>query len=301
VRLRVVVNPAANGMRRRRLEAALAALSGGPWPLELCQSRSAEHVCDLAAEAAASGDCAALIVAGGDGTVSAAVGGLLGSRLPLGVLPFGSGNDFAHALGLPGDAVAAAAVVRAGRTRDVDVGQARPDAGARRPFVCAVGMGLDEPALRHARSVPWLPPRLRYGYGGVRALMEHRPRRVRIEVDGVTWEEWAVTVIVTNTPNYGAGMQVSPLARLDDGRLDVCTVARAGRIRLLRLFPTIYRGTHVREPEVRSLQGRAVRVEADEPIRLCIDGDVTELTTPVVAEVWPGALRVIVEVGRPGW
>jgi diacylglycerol kinase (ATP) len=295
VRLRLVVNPAAGGVRRDRVAAARAVLAAGPWPLELCQSRSAGHVRDLAAEAAASGQCAALVVAGGDGTVSAAVAGLLGSRLPLGVLPLGTGNDFASALGLPADPAAAAALVLAGRARDVDVGWARPDAGAPRPFVCAVGMGLDEPALRHASSVPWLPPRLRYGYGGVRALIEHRPRRVRVEVDGTTWWGWAVTVVVTNTPSYGAGMRISPLARVEDGRLDVCAVARAGRIRLLRLFPTIYDGTHVREPEVHSLQGRAVRVEADEPIRLCVDGDVTELTTPVALEARPGALSVLAQ------
>src|SRR5207302_1626745 len=130
----------------------------------------------------------------------------------------GTGNDFAGALGLPADPAAAAAVVLSGRHRQIDVGQARPDTGAPRPFVCAVGMGLDEPALRHSGSVRWLPPRLRYGYGGVRAL-----------------------------------------------------------------------------------QGLAIRVEADEPIRLCIDGDVTELTTPVALEARSGALTVIAGAERPGW
>src|SRR5438105_664197 len=108
VRLRLVVNPAAGGMRRGRLDAAVWGLSRGPWPLELYKSRSVGHVRDLAAEAAAGGQCAALVVAGGDGTVSAAVAGLLGSRLPLGVLPLGTGNDFASALGLPADPAAAA-------------------------------------------------------------------------------------------------------------------------------------------------------------------------------------------------
>ncbi|HEY3109359.1 MAG TPA: diacylglycerol kinase family protein [Chloroflexota bacterium] len=292
MRLRLVVNPAAGGVRRDRVAAARARLAEGPWALELCQSRSSEHLRDLAAEAASRDDCAGLVVAGGDGTVSAAVAGLLGSRLPLGVLPLGTGNDFASALGLPGDPVAAAAVILTGRTRAVDLGRARPDAGAPRPFACAVGIGLDEPALRYSGSVPWLPPRLRYAYGGVRALIEHRPRRVRVEIDGVAWDEWTVTIVVTNTPSYGAGMRINPLARVDDGRLDLCAVARAGRIRLLRLFPTIYRGTHVREPEVRSCQGRVIRVEADQPIRLCVDGDPTDLTTPVVLEAQPGALSV---------
>jgi diacylglycerol kinase (ATP) len=298
--LRLIVNPVAGGLRRDRLAAARAVLCAGAWSVDLQESRSAAHVADLAAEAAADAECVGAVIAGGDGTVSAALAGLGDSLKPVGILPLGTGNDLASSLGLPLDAASAASVIVAARTRRIDLGLVRADRATPRRFACAVGIGLDDAALRYSAAVPWLPPRLRYAYGGVRALLAHRPRQVTLAVDGQTRLDWVVTTVVSNTPRYGAGMRINPHALLDDGRLDVCVVGRANRLRLLRLFPTIYDGTHLAVPEVKTYQGRRVVVDADRPIPLCVDGDLTDWTTPVVVEALPGALCVFTPIVERG-
>lgn len=231
----------------------------------------------------------------GSGSLYAAVGGVAGTGFPLGLIPLGTGNDWGAHVGLPiGDPAAAARVILAGRTRDVDVGRAVPLAGGPRPilFNCVAGIGLDADAIRHLRAAPWIRGNVKYAYGGLRALLSYRPRAATVTAEGFARTGPVMFVAVTNTRTYGGGMLVSPDADLADGRLDVCVVGRMDRLRMLLLFPRIHVGGHLRVKGVCAAQSPWVELRSDEPMPLCLDGEFTDITTPVRLEALPAALRV---------
>jgi diacylglycerol kinase (ATP) len=298
-KLRLIVNPSSrSGRGARHLSAALPVLQRGPWAVEVCESRSAGHFTELVAEAAAAG-YGAVVVCGGDGSLYAAVGGVVGTQSALGLLPLGTGNDFAMHAGLPLDPAAAAEVVVRGHVRTVDVGLATGLGQRARPipFNCVAGVGLDADAIRHLRAAPWITGSVKYAYGGLRALWDYRAKPVTVTVDdGDARRRWAgkiMFVAVTNTRSYGGGMLVSPTAELDDGRLDVCVVGEMGRGRMLLSFPKLYEGRLADLPRVKTAQAPAVVIDSPVPLPVCLDGEFTDLTTPVRIEALPRALRLL--------
>src|SRR5262249_11193249 len=192
-------------------------------------------------------DLDTVAVGGGDGTVALALGALEGpNRVPLGVLPLGSGNDFARDLGIPRRLLQALDVLALAASRRVGVGRVAPG-GGRLCWVASVG--LDELALRIVHG-SWLPRSKALNvWAALRALCAYRPRAVRVVWQGGDFEGEVMFVAVTNTRGYGGGFLVSPAARVDDGLLDLCIVRRTGRVRLLWHFPRILKGTHGTLPE----------------------------------------------------
>lgn len=280
--IRIIVNPGANsgraGQRLRR--AGLRA--------EWVESRSGEHLGELV-RAAQADDLDAVAVAGGDGTVALALAALNGAnRVPLAVLPVGSGNDFARDLGirrLP-DALA---ILETGVPRWVDVARA----GSVR-YCCVASVGLDELALRiiHSSSLP--RSKALNVYAVLRALCVYRPRAVRVAWEGGGFEGEVMFVAVTNTRGYGGGFLVSPQARLDDGLLNVCIVARTAKGRLLWHFPRILMGTHETLPEVTLAASPWVRIEGvNGELPVALDGELPRSTTPVELRCEARALQVL--------
>src|SRR4051812_38881018 len=283
----LLVNPNAAGGRTLRLlprvETRLRALGVA---VHTRRTNSLLHGCELARAAAARGDVP--VTLGGDGLVGAVAGALRDvPEAVLGVLPGGRGNDFARMLGLPLDATAACDVLASGVARPVDVG----DAGGR-TFVGIASLGFDSDANRIANAAPARLGRLAYVYGALRALAGWRPARFVVEVDGVRRELRGWSVAAANSAFYGGGMRLAPHARLDDGALDVILVGECSRARFVRTLPKVFRGGHVREPNVAELRGAEVRVDADRPFTVFADGDpVGHL--PITLRAVPGALRVL--------
>jgi diacylglycerol kinase (ATP) len=295
-RVKVVVNPSARSGRGRKALSRLARTPEG-LDLEWVESRSAEHLRELV-RSAQEESLDALAVGGGDGTVALALGALEGlNRVPLGVLPIGSGNDFARDLGISRSLQEALGVLAHGRAIPVDVGRA-VEGGAR--FCCVASVGLDELALRIIHS-SWLPRSKALNvWAALRALCVYRPREVRVTWRGGDFEGEVMFVAVTNTRGYGGGFLVSPAARLDDGLLDLCIVKRTGRARLLWHFPRILRGTHGGLPEVIQAASPWVRIESPgAPLPVALDGELPRLTTPVELRCDPGLLRVLAPVPVP--
>jgi diacylglycerol kinase (ATP) len=288
-RIRVIVNPTArSGRGPRRLRGLETAAPPG-LALEWVVSRSAAHLRDLVGEAEA-GDYAAVAVAGGDGSVRNALAALgTPNRIPLGVIPIGSGNDFAHDVGIPRDPRAALALLAAGTTRRVDVGRA---AGAR--YCCVASVGLDEVALDvvHHSGIPRC--KALNVVAALWALFTYRPRPLRIRWEGGVIEEEVMFAAITNTRGYGGGFLVSPRARLDDGMLDLCLVRRASRLALLAKFAQILRGTHEGLPEVRLVQSRWFSVEdLRGGAQAALDGELPDTGTPLLVSCERGGIEVI--------
>jgi diacylglycerol kinase (ATP) len=293
-RIRVVINPWSRGGRGPRALRGLDASAPPGVALEWMVSRSASHLRDLVAEAedAGPGRYDAVAVAGGDGSVRNALA-VLGApnRIPLGVIPIGSGNDFAVDLGLPRDPAAALAVITAGSRRRVDVGRA----GAHGPrYCCVASIGLDELALDvvHHSGLP--RGKLLNMAAALWALFTYRPRPLRIRWQGGSFEGEVMFAAVTNTRGYGGGFLVSPAARVDDGALDLCLVTRSSRLALLARFGRILRGTHAGLPGVVLAQSSWVTIEdVRGGARAALDGELPDTDTPLLLSCQPGGLEVL--------
>ena len=291
----VLVNPQAGRGRSRRVAAlAVAELRRLGVAVEVVVTRSAEHARQSASDAVAAG-CSGVVVCGGDGAVAAVLPILAESAVPLGVLPGGSGNDVARALGLPvRDAVAAALVVAQGVAGPVDLGRVAAADGVERWFATVVAAGFDARVNERMNAMTWPRGRVRYHLALVRELASFRPIPYRLTVDGIRLDCDAMLVAVGNLASYGGGMRICPDARADDGQLDVTVVTSISRPTLVRLFPSVYPGRHVRRPEVRTLAGQRVSLScAASPMVVAYADGERVGPLPISVTVVPAAVSVL--------
>lgn len=283
------MNPAARGGRGlRRLDPVLRRLREGGRPVTVVVGTSARDALDRA-RAAVAGEPAALVAFGGDGLVHLAVQAVAGTGTPLGIIPAGTGNDIADALGIPRrDPLAAAGIVLRGRTAAVDAARI----GGDRWFAGVVACGFDSRVNERANALTWPGGTARYIRAMVQELRVFRPIPFTITLDGATAEHEAMLVAVANTRSYGAGMRVCPDASPHDGLLDVLILGALPKAAFLRAFPHVYRGSHVTHPAVTIVRARSVRLEAADVVAYA-DGERVG-PTPVDCAVEPGALAVLV-------
>lgn len=241
----------------------------------------------LAAEAVARG-ADVVAAAGGDGTCRDVVNGLVGMGARLGVLPLGTGNDFARTLGIGADLERAVETLFSGVPMPVDLGRAQD-----RYFLVAGGCGFDAAVTaRVNRGFRYLRGTAAYVGAVCDCLRTFRPAQMRLTLDGQAREVCAMLCTVANAPMYGGGMKIAPDARLDDGLFDICLIGSVGRIEFLRTFPRVFRGTHVTHPKVTMLRARQVRIETETPLPVFADGDVIG-TAPVEFTLEPHAVSVL--------
>ena len=284
--MRVIANPEAGGGRARgnaeRVESMLAQRS---IPCEISWTRDSADVARLVELAVASGESP--VIVGGDGTVGIAAGVLAHSETPLGIVPSGRGNDLARVLGIPTEPDAAVKVILDGRTTRIDLGEANG-----RRFVGIASLGFDSDANRIANEARFLSGSPVYAYAALRAFLTWKPARFQVRCAGMeaeTYEGWSVAV--ANNSAYGGGMRIAPDARLDDGLFDVVMVSGRNRLRFAGMLPSIYRGGHLRSPDVRVVRARRVEVDADRPFTVFADGDAL-CDLPMTAEVIPSAVSL---------
>ena len=261
---------------------------------------------------ASSTEADAVVVFGGDGTVHRHLSSLAKLNLPVLVVPCGSGNDFARALGLRKvrDSVAAwqKFLVEPSNVRTIDLGTItplahKPTLDGEKPhyFCCIAGLGLDAEVASRANRLPrWLRGHGGYALRLPSALVRFAalPMKISVPSDVSGWSVQSDVPIVlaafANTPVYGGGMNIAPQARLDDGKLDVCLVRGINPFKLFCLFPTVYFGGHLRmKKEVNYFSASRLRVETEHPLEVYADGEFV-CQTPIDVGVAPAALRVII-------
>lgn len=287
-RLAVVANPAAAGGRTRRVAARVeAALRGAGFETSLHWSAGPRAVGD-AVRRARDGGARAVALLGGDGTLHEALPALLEAPLPFVPLPCGRGNDFARALGIPRDAVAAARAVAGWAERPIDVGRA---GGA--PFLTVAAVGFDaQVAAAVSASGRRLPGPAAYLAASLSLLARYRAPALRLSGAFGAIEGRFFLVAAGNGTSYGGGMRIAPDARLDDGLLDLCVVEEIPRLTVLRLLPRVFSGAHVGHPAVRVVRAASVQIDASEPLEVYADGE-PAARLPARLDVLPGALRVL--------
>lgn len=292
MRATLIVNPHSGRGAAARVAGTVASTLRAAVPdLVATVTADAAATSRLAAQAAARGD-EVLAVLGGDGTAGLAAQAVAGTATALAVLPSGTGNDLAAALGIPVDPLDAAGHVtealRSGRRRRIDLG--RLTGGA--CFTTVLCTGFDAAVSERANAMRWPAGPRRYDLAVLAELAALTPRPVRVRAGQTEVELEAILVAVGNGSSYGGGLRICPDAALADGLLDVIVIAAATRRRLLRVFPRLRVGGHVHEPEVTVLRGASVHIDGEYRWPVYADGE-PQGTLPVTVRCEPGVLTVV--------
>lgn len=283
----LIANPAAGGGRvpkllpavRRKLDAlGVTHRTGLTASLDDAARLTNEALDRGEVPVAFSGDGVAGVVAR---AASYRVGGVFG------VLPGGTGNDFCGHVGIPDDVVAACDVLASGVPTAIDLGEAN---GVR--FLGIASCGYDSLANESANAAPrWLGSGV-YIWGAISALIRWRPAHFTVSADGSekSFEGWSV--LCANTSRYGGGMLIAPNASIDDHQFDLICTLKSSRWRFMRMFPKVFKGTHIGDANLDVSHAREVKVSADRPFVIYADGDpLTEL--PAELRILPAAVKVL--------
>jgi|SRR5215469_10931925 len=237
------------------------------------------------------------VVFGGDGTIHRFLPQLLRAKLPILLVPCGSGNDLARALSISSAQIAVdlARNFVTGNTivREIDVGIIVNKYGHETPFCCVGGVGLDAKAAEFANEMPrWLRGNGGYLLGMARALLQAPSLRLRICTDGREIAQQSYLFSFANTPSFGGGLRITPHAKLDDGTLDCVLVKKMGRLKLIPSAIALLKVRHLELKEVSSFRVERLRIETDPPTWVYADGEPV-CQTPIDVHVIPRALRLL--------
>lgn len=291
MRIAVVVNPAArSGAHTGTGSRAVERLRARGHTVTVISGGSAAETSGLIRAAIEVGTDA-VAVAGGDGTVRLAAQELAGTGVALGVIPTGTGNDFAAHFGIPQlDPERAADVIDAAATRTVDLARVTRADGTSEVYTTVLASGFDSAVNDRANRMRWPRGDVRYNIALLVEFVFLKPLPFTMHVDGARIDGPFVLAAVGNTRTYGGQIPICPGARVDDALLDVTIVRPRGRLHLLRLLPTVYKGTHVDLDEVETYRGRSVHLEAP-GVTAYADGDPIA-ALPITIDAEPGALTV---------
>lgn len=232
-----------------------------------------------------------IITVGGDGTFVEAVNGVdLNASVRLGLIPSGTGNDFARVLNMPREVKACLDVIVKGDTKLVDIGLVN-----QQRFINVCCMGIDgEIILDTDRIKDKIKGTTAYVLSTLKALAVYKAKKVLITIDGQELMREIILVAIGNGKYIGGGMMVTPDAEIDDALLDICIVNKLSKSKLIMLFPSIFKGTHIFvKPTVEMYRGKEIFVEAIED-RLLINADGNIIgTTPGKISINGNKMKII--------
>lgn len=281
----LLANPKARSGASNDVDAAREILERGGLKVTL---ELPEHIEDLRSHILAHrGDVDCVVLAGGDGTLNAAVSAIERIQVPFGIIPLGTGNDLARTLGLPKSASAAAQIVVEDHHQAIDVGTVNG-----RPFFNVASMGLSARlADRLDASLKRRWGRLAYALMGLRVLLKARPFRAEITDRSGRREVKTLQIAVGNGRHYGGGNVIEETAAVDDARLDLYSLELGNILKLALMFRSFRYGRHGLWSEVRTDRGARFEVRATPPQTINADGDIIA-RTPARFKVHPAAVRV---------
>ena len=289
------LNPiAGRGRARRRLAGIRQIFADAGVPLEVHESAG---VGDLEAQvrAAVRDGAARLVVAGGDGSVCEAVNGILpAGHAGLGVIPTGTGNDFAKACGITlawedATRTLAARIAAGSPLRRIDAGRMNG-----RYFANGAGVGFDAKVTQVARSIRWPIGDFVYLVAILRCLVDGiATPSLNISAPGFAWHGPVTLVNVASGPWIGGMFHIAPMADNSDARFELLIARPVTRRRLLALLPKLVRGAHIGELEISHASVGRVVIEADAPVPAHLDGEVVAPDTRFEIELLPGVLEIL--------
>ncbi len=260
------------------------------------------HAIELARQAAEEGYD--LVVAmGGDGTAHEVMNGLMqvpeNKRPIMGIVPIGSGNDFAYSMGLaqkPAHALAHA--LKAENPHAIDIGLMTDEHGRREYFDNTLGIGFDAIVTIRSHKLPIVKGFLMYLTAVIQTIiLNHHPAKMQIATESEKWEENVIMLTLCNGPREGGGFMLSPDSKNDDGKMEFLTVNKVSRSTMFRLVPEFMKGTHMRFKQIRMGEFKTFKITSDIPLYIHADGEIfTSFGSNLRQasfEILPQALRVV--------
>lgn len=301
-RLGVVINPTAG--RGRGTAVGLQVLAALRARGHVVEDLSAANLADATARArhAAVAGLDAMVVVGGDGMAHLGVNVVADTDLPLGIVAGGTGNDVARALGLPtSDVAASVRAIEHGLTsgpRRIDaVSAGPPEHSTREWFLGVLSCGFDAAVNARANTMTWPGGGARYVRAILSELGRFAPYGYKLTLDDAVWESAGTVVAVANAPVFGGGIRIAPDASMDDGLLDVVVAGPFTKAGIVRIFPGMYAGRHLRHPAVQVFRTTTVLIEpigrlGPQPPAAFADGERLG-PLPLEAKVHPKVLSVL--------
>ena len=231
---------------------------------------------------------------GGDGTMCEVINGVMNrkdlNRFPLGLITGGTGNSFMHDINCL-DPIEATKRIIDGKRRKIDIFSCKTPDKLFYGFNI-LGWGIPTDANLLADKMRWIGSQ-RYNLASILEVLSHRKRFARVSIDNNSIASDFAFIIGCNTIHTGKGMKMAPLARLDDGLIDLIIVRKVSRFKLLKLFPKVFAGNHISDPGVDYRQVKKFSILPEKDRQLNIDGEVLG-TTPVEVEVLPQEIELMV-------
>jgi diacylglycerol kinase (ATP) len=299
----IIVNPiSGHGLGERSISAIEGGMRAFGLAYDLVRTERPWHAVELA-EQAAKGNYDVVVSASGDGTLNETLNGLMRARsaghkpTALGVLPIGTGNDFAGGIGIPTNLEDGLKVLAANRRKRIDIGFVKGgDFPEGRYFGNGIGIGFDAAVGFAALQVRWLRGLPAYLIAAIQTVFfYYKPPYVRIVMDDLKVEQFSLMVSIMNGQRMGGGFRMAPDGDPHDGLFDLCIAETASKLRIFMLIPHFIKGTQAGQPEIKMHRARCVTVSALEGTfpahadgeTLCING--SELSI----ELLPLAMEVI--------
>lgn len=223
----------------------------------------------LIAKEAKTKDFTTIVSVGGDGTLHEVVNGMIGGMQKLGIVPAGTGNDFARSLKIPLNIRDAIEILVHKNVISVDLGRLNDTY-----FVNFCSVGLDALIVEEANKIKrYFPSTYSYIIGVIKALGKFKSLKVELIIDNIRYNKEVMLIAVCNGAYYGGGMNIVPQAKVSDGQFDICVVRKMSKLKLLFFFPTIFKGKHIKYDEVEIYRGKNIQIFFEENIHVNADGE----------------------------
>lgn len=230
-----------------------------------------------------------IISVGGDGTAYEIINGIKKEKVVLGVLPAGTGNDFARMIKMPKEYPKVLKMIKTAETKRIDIGKIND-----RYFLNFSSVGIDAEIAKETEKIKrYISGPSAYVVGVLKTFFKYKNEEVNIQIDEKQIKRNIELVAIGNGKYYGGGMKINPMAEFDDGLLDICLVNKMSKIKFALLFLTVFKGNHLKFREVESFRGKRVKICGDESLLLNADGNIVG-TIPAEINIEKASIEVIV-------
>jgi diacylglycerol kinase (ATP) len=300
-KVKIILNPMADMGNAWRVARDLRSITEQHGGVDWSGTVYPGHAIELAKQAGEQG-YDMVVAMGGDGTVHEVINGIMqipeDKRPVLGVVPVGSGNDFAHGINVSRKPTEALTCALDGKASPVDLGLMTDEHQRKEYFDNTLGIGFGAVVTIRSHRLPLLRGFLMYLTSVIQTIiLDHNPMTMQIEMDDQKWEQSVIYLVLCNGPREGGGFLIAPEAKIDDGILHYAMITNVSRPMMLRIVPEVMKGTHGRFKQVRMGTCKKFTLSADRPLYIHADGEIytgpgTDLRK-VSLEILPNALQVV--------
>ncbi|KNF07094.1 diacylglycerol kinase [Gottschalkia purinilytica] len=232
-----------------------------------------------------------IVAVGGDGTINEVANGIISRKKgTLGIIPGGTGNDLARSLNIPMDTIQALSYITNPNVKQINIGKAND-----KLFLNVSSIGIDADIVKNTQKIKkHIKSKFAYTLGLLKTIVSYKIKKFEIKLDNKEIERDALLVAIGNGSNYGGGMKICPMALMDDGYFDVCIIKDVNKIKLLALFPIIFKGRHEEiKKYVEFYRCKTVKINFKNSINLNIDGEVLKVEDESIFEICDEKLSII--------